>query len=297
MKVISSMAAVVFAVVFSPVFAQGQSFEKADSLLAGFNYTEALNEYLATCGNDIATMPSPAAMNAAIASAKCDNDSLAVDLVRQALCADSTFFDERISVAELLADCRLLPQWDELQDESERRLAAAMPDYDIPLRNKLLEIYHTDQNPRGHLIMLSKTDPSNREGLGYLWQEIKHNDSINLSLTAELLDTYGWISKSKVGTANQALFFVIQHAAPDVIAKYIALFEAAAKANEIPRELFAKMYDRHEMYAGRPQRYGTQRVRKDASTKEMVLWKIEDPDNVNSLRREMNLPPLADYPQ
>ncbi|MDE7375824.1 MAG: hypothetical protein K2N16_03135, partial [Muribaculaceae bacterium] len=75
------------------------------------------------------------------------------------------------------------------------------------------------------------------------------------------------------------------------------IFEAAAKDDEIPRGLFAKMYDRQQMYAGKPQRYGTQRVRKDPSTKEMVLWKIEDPDKVNALRKEMNLPPLEGFPQ
>lgn len=46
-----------------------------------------------------------------------------------------------------------------------------------------------------------------------------------------------------------------------------------------------------------PQRYGTQRVRKDKSTGELVLWTIEDPDKVNALRKEMNLPPLEDYAQ
>lgn len=237
------------------------------------------------------------AMNAAIAAAQCDMDSLAVELVAHALDSDSTFFDERISVTELLEDCRLLPQWDALQDENERRLANARPDFDIRLRNTLLEIYHTDQNIRGHLIKISKSGPSNKEELGRLWQEMQRTDSINLRKSIELLDAYGWIPKSKVGTANQALFFVIQHASPDIITKYISLFEAAAKDNEIPRELYAKMYDRQQMYSGKPQRYGTQRVRKDPSTKEMVLWKIEDPDNVNSLRKEMNLPPLEDYPQ
>lgn len=145
--------------------------------------------------------------------------------------------------------------------------------------------------------MLSKSDQTNNDELGRLWQEIKRNDSINLSKSIELLETKGWIPKSKVGNANQALFFVIQHASPEIIAKYIGLFETAARDNEIPRELFAKMYDRQQMYEGKPQRYGTQRVRKDQSTKEMVLWKIEDPGRVNALRKEMNLPPLEDYPQ
>lgn len=281
----------------SQIYAQNSPCFRADSLLAEFKYSEALSEYMNIFENDKNYMKSRTAMNAAIAAAQCDKDSLAVELVTHALDSDSTFFDERISVTELLEDCRLLPHWDALQNESERRLANALPNYDIPLRNTLLEIYHSDQNLRGRLIMLSKSEPSNKEALGCLWQEMHRTDSINLCKTEELLDVYGWIPRSKVGTANQALFFVIQHASPDIIAKYIALFESAAKDNEIPRELYAKMYDRQQMYSGKPQRYGTQRVRKDPSTNEMVLWEIEDPENVNSLRKEMNLPPLKDYPQ
>ena len=123
------------------------------------------------------------------------------------------------------------------------------------------------------------------------------NDSINLVRTIGLLDTYGWIPKSKVGTANQALFFVIQHASPDVIDRYITIFEDAAKNNEIPRALFAKMYDRQLLYAGKPQKYGTQKVRKSPDSKEMVIWRIEDPAHVNALRKEMGLSPLEEYPQ
>lgn len=297
MKTFRFHYAVIFMAAVSPIFAQSTSSLRADSLLSEYKYPEALNEYLTACDNNISHMNSATAMSAAIAAAQCDKDSMAVELVTQALAADSSFFDERISVSDLLEDCRLLSQWDALQDENERRLALAMTSYDIPLRNTLLEIYHTDQNTRGHLIMLSKTDPTNHEALSSLWQEMHRNDSINLAKTIELFDTYGWILVSKVGTANQALFFVIQHAAPDIIDRYISLFESAVMNDEIPRELYAKMYDRQQMYAGKPQRYGTQRVRKDVATKEMVLWKLEDPENVNSLRKEMNLPPLDDYPQ
>lgn len=279
------------------IHAQNASVSRGDTLLLEFKYPEALQEYLATYSNNIGAMTSAAAMNAAIAAAQCDKDSLALEFVAHALDADSTFFDERISVTELLEDCRLLPQWSDIQAENERRLANSMTCYDIPLRKTLLEIYSTDQNPRGRLISLFKSDPSNKEALGHIWQEIQMNDSINLAKSVELLDANGWIPKSKVGNANQAIFFVIQHASPEIIERYIPIFEKAAQDNEIPRNLYAKMYDRQQMYAGKPQRYGTQKVQKDPSTKELVLWTLEDPENVNTLRKEMGLPPLEDFPQ
>lgn len=296
MNVTRNLLLTVFIVAILPVSAHTPSCFRADTLLSEYKYSEALQEYLAAHGGNIDNMKSGTAMNVAIAAAQCDKDSLAVELVAQALDADSTFFDERISVTELLQDCRLLSRWDALQEENERRLANAMTSYDIPIRNQLLDIYHTDQNPRGLLIAVSKSDPQNSEAMSRLWKEIRRNDSINLARTIDLLDTNGWIPKSRVGTANQALFFVIQHASPDIIGKYIALFGAAAKENEIPRNLYAKMYDRLQMYSGKPQRYGTQMVRKDPSTGEMVLWHIEDPATVNALRREMELPPLEEFP-
>ncbi len=277
--------------------AQTSTCLRVDSLLSEYKYSEALQEYLGANNGDIRRMKSNDAMNAAIAAAQCDNDSLAVVLVSQALDYDSEFFDERISVTELLQDCRLLPQWDSLQNENERRLANADIGYDIPLRNILLDIYHSDQNPRGHLITISKSDPQNKEAITRYWNEMQHNDSINLARTVELLDKHGWIPESKVGTANQALFFVIQHATPEIIDKYITLFESAARNNEIPKALFAKMYDRQLLYAGKPQKYGTQRVRQSPDSKEMVIWQIQDPAHVNALRKEMDLPPLEDYPQ
>lgn len=277
--------------------AQTSTCLRADSLLSEYKYSEALQEYLGAHDGDIRRMKSNDAMNAAIAAAQCDMDSVAVELVALALDSDSAFFDERISVTELLQDCRLLPQWNSLQNENERRLANADTGYDIPLRNILLDIYHSDQNPRGHLITISKSDPQNKEALSRYWNEMQHNDSINLARTIEILDKHGWIPESKVGTANQALFFVIQHATPEIIDKYITLFESAARNNEIPKALFAKMFDRQLLYSGKPQKYGTQRIRQSPDSKDLILWQIEDSAHVNALRKEMDLPPLEDYPQ
>ena len=297
MEEIKLLLLTVVTIITLPLNAQTASCFRADTLLSEYKYSEALHEYFAAHKGNIGKMKSGIAMNAAIAAAQCDKDSLAIELVSQALDADPAYYDERISVTELLQDCRLLPQWDSLQNENERRLAAADTGYDISLRNILLQIYHTDQNPRGHIITISQSDPQNSDALSRYWKEMQLNDSINLVRTIGLLDTYGWIPKSKVGTANQALFFVIQHARPDVIDKYIALFKNAAMNNEIPRDLFAKMYDRQLLYAGKPQKYGTQKVRESPGSTEMVIWRIEDPDHVNALRKEMGLPPLEEYPQ
>ncbi len=92
------------------IHAQRASYVSADSLLSGFKYSEALSEYMKIFETDKTALNSAAAMNAAIAAAQCDNDSLAVIFVSHALETDPTFFDEKISVTELLENCRLLPQ-------------------------------------------------------------------------------------------------------------------------------------------------------------------------------------------
>lgn len=266
---------------------------RADSLLAGYGYKEALRIYK---GIPPRRLTAPMAMKAAIAAAQCDEDSVALSYVKVALDADSTYFDERISVTELLEDCRLLPEWGSLQEENERRIEKTRPDYDISLRRQLLEIYHSDQDTRGRWIMAHRENPTDQSKLARLRTEMLRVDSLNQIKALQLLDTHGWIPRSKVGTANQALFFVVQHADPAIINRYMPIFEAAANVGELPKDLYAKMYDRQQMYAGKPQRYGTQRVM-DAATRQMILWQIEDPDSVNHLRREVGLPPLVTCPQ
>ena len=303
MKMYLRLAAALAATLLSEASAQaegpqreaaGQAAARADSLVAQFRYAEALEVYKGLCPR---CLEGAEAVNAAIAAAQCDQDSLALSFVALALEADTAFYDERLSVTELLEACRLLPEWDALQAESERRLENAGTGYDIPLRRQLLEIYHSDQDVRGHLIMAFKQEPKDQQKINRLAAQMARADSTNYAKAMQLLDTYGWIPRSKAGTANQALFFVVQHAAPEVIDRYITVFEEAADKGEIPKDLFAKMYDRNQLFAGKPQRYGTQRVPKEPGSSEAVLWKLEDPENVNSLRKGMGLPPLEGYPQ
>lgn len=55
------------------------------------------------------------------------------------------------------------------------------------------------------------------------------------------------------------------------------------------------MYDRQLLYAGKPQKYGTQMVQESPDSNKMVLWELADPRNVNALRKEMGLQPLDGY--
>ena len=239
-----------------------------------------------------ASLPADSLTASALAAAADGNSEAAIDLLLDAQRADTTWHCELIAAGEELEDCRLSPRWAALTAENERRTAIAHPEYDHALRRELLDLYDADQNPRGRLIMAGKQNPDDRETLSRLWKDIRVADSINQPRATAMRDSLGWIPSAKVGAATQGLFFVIQHADPATIGRYIDLFEKAALAGELPRKLFAKMKDRSLLYSGQPQIYGTQKVCQ-ADTGKMIIWRLRDKTEVNALRREMDLPPLS----
>lgn len=267
------------------------NLSEADSCLRMWNYPEALGLYTKAFNEEGLPVSGNNALNAAVAAAKCDSIEMALTFLRSAQSADPDWCSELISASELLEDCRLNSKWPTIGDENERRIERLHPEYDLPMRRKLLAIYNADQDVRGRIIVSSRTNPDDKEGRAQLWQLMQHQDSIHSGEVTAILDEYGWIPSAKVGSANLALFFVIQHSALDIIERYLPMFEKAATAGDLPGDLYAKMLDRQLMYSGKPQIYGTQSCWSPDLGK-MVLWKLEEKEAVNERRRSMNLPPL-----
>jgi len=67
----------------------------------------------------------------------------------------------------------------------------------------------------------------------------------------------------------------------------------AFKSSMPDRRYYAMMFDRIAVFEDRKQLYGTQ-LEVNEATNEYKLH-IEDPDNVNKRRAQMNLPPIEDY--
>jgi hypothetical protein len=110
-------------------------------------------------------------------------------------------------------------------------------------------------------------------------------DRTALERALYVIDTYGWLGKSQIGSvANQTLFLMVQHAEnPQVRKKYFPMLEKSAKAGQSSMSDLASMQDRMLVDAGKKQLYGTQRTLKGK------VYPVEDLEHLNQRRREVGL--------
>ena len=88
----------------------------------------------------------------------------------------------------------------------------------------------------------------------------------------------------------------LQHAEYAVQKEMFPLVRDAYRANKLPGQFYALLFDRVLVREGKPQVYGTQAKGLDQwKGKEPVLEPIEDEANVDRRRAEVGLPPLSEY--
>jgi hypothetical protein len=162
---------------------------------------------------------------------------------------------------------------------------------DIKLRNELLEIYKTDQLYRGELSSMGPQSPN----FLMLWKKQNIIDSTNLVRVIVILDSIGYPGKSLVGSqANEAAFYVIQHADVKYQKKFLPIIKEAANKKNLPWSDVAKMIDRIAIDEGKRQVYGTQMIpKKDPRTgfitNEIEFAPIQNPKFVNKRRKQVGL--------
>ncbi|MCV6631160.1 MAG: S41 family peptidase [Flavobacteriaceae bacterium] len=129
----------------------------------------------------------------------------------------------------------------------------------------------------------------------YVWSLINHQDSICVTELTKILDTYGWLGKTKVGwKANQAIWLIIQHAEVGVQEKYLPLLKASYEKGESEGWHYAFLQDRILMYKKEPQIYGTQAIW-DKKLQKNKIYTTRDIKNVNMRRKQIGLEPLETY--
>jgi hypothetical protein len=113
-------------------------------------------------------------------------------------------------------------------------------------------------------------------------------DSTALTIVTSILDQHGWLGKSEIGeTANQTLFFIIQHAPNNSTRKkYFPMLKASAEMGESSLSEMATMKDRMLIQDGKLQVYGTQSRMVNGV---MELYPFENPEKVNQRRRKVGL--------
>ncbi|OKL41383.1 DUF6624 domain-containing protein [Pontibacter flavimaris] len=157
------------------------------------------------------------------------------------------------------------------------------PDYAL-LRTELEEIYDIDQNIRN---IDWDTLSSPEASIAYS-MKMMAIDSVNQTRILPIIEQYGWLPKSNIGEkAADGIFLVVQHSNLRTIEKYLPQMEALVREGEADALDAAMMRDRLLSFQGKKQIYGTQAnnmVRGDGS---IVIWPIEDAENVNKRRKEV----------
>jgi hypothetical protein len=111
-----------------------------------------------------------------------------------------------------------------------------------------------------------------------------------------VIEKHGWPGKSLVGwDGAQGAFLIAQHAVEDLdfMTKCLGLLKEAYKTGEVEGEWVALMTDQLLILKEKKkQRYGTQLMPKGGK---LVPHPIEHEANVDKRRKELGMPPLADY--
>ncbi len=173
---------------------------------------------------------------------------------------------------------------------------------DPALRAELVTRTKAEQDARVELNKLSPASkpltPEDRQKpeVKAVLERMEKVDRDNLAWLKGVVEKYGWPGKSLVGPDGaRGAFLIAQHATSDLafMAKCLESLRAAYKAGDAQGQWVALMTDRLLVLKDKKkQLYGTQLTAKDGK---LVPQPIEDEANVDARRKELGMPPLADY--
>ncbi len=133
-----------------------------------------------------------------------------------------------------------------------------------------------------------------QQAMDAAWAELGAVDAENTAWLKMVVPADGWFRNSRDGqNVTSGAWLIVQHS-PDrqfqksVLAKMAPL----AVQGEVSGGVYALLYDRVQMFEGKPQRYGSQGKCVDGV---LVLHTLEDADRVDALRAQVGLGPLAEY--
>ncbi len=184
---------------------------------------------------------------------------------------------------------------DEILDKGIFLLTSSQNQTDSILKKELELIGTEDQTLR--LLLPQVTEKFGRESseYDYIWSLIHRQDTICLNKLIKILDTHGWVGKSRVGNnANQAIWLIIQHSELKIQERYLPLLKESVEKDESEGWHLAFLEDRILMRNKKKQLYGTQAVW-DKTLRKNKIYPIEDLKNVNQRRKKLGLEPIEKY--
>jgi uncharacterized protein len=172
--------------------------------------------------------------------------------------------------------------------EDDPKAPPSKPKRDDALRAELLRMVKEDQEARKEAIKASADDsPAHRKMV-----EI---DRRNTARMKEIIEKYGWPGNSLVGEEGaHAAWLLVQHADRERAfqKRCLTLLEGAVKEREAAPVDLAYLTDRVRVAENKKQVYGTQFRQVEGK---LEPYPIEDEKNVDRRRKELGLPPLAEY--
>lgn len=186
------------------------------------------------------------------------------------------------------------PRWGQLEDTLVSRIEKTGYNYpNKELSKELWRMKVIDQSFYYHLNILDKnsSEPFLTKAIWELKEQL--NES-NLNRLEQIVDSVGWLTKSKVGASGAvSAFLIIQHANLATQKKYLPMITEAANQGEADWMTLALLIDRINVREGKPQIYGSQVSRNTDGT--FYVNEIENPEFVNQRRAKIGLPPIEEY--
>ncbi len=143
-------------------------------------------------------------------------------------------------------------------------------------------------SPTSHLAEADRRAADSR-----IWGQLAEVDSANTAYLKSVLPADGWFRWSRDGreTARDA-WLIVQHSSDQEFQRQVlARMEPLARAGEVDGADYALLYDRTEMFAGRPQYYGSQY---QCEKGRWVASPMRDPGGVAARRKTLGMSTLAE---
>ncbi len=161
------------------------------------------------------------------------------------------------------------------------------------IQEQITLLWRQDQSARGIYVALQTAD---RSGQAY-WAErlsaahAARMDEISYRYLSKVLEDFDWIDRKRFGrTVSDQAWLLVQHADdyPEFQTMALGRMEKYLASGGVNRGNYAYLWDRVAVNTGKKQRYGTQ-PDWNCQNGKMKLRPLEDPKQVNRLRKKMGL--------
>ena len=270
-----------------------EAVQKADSCYMAQDYKLANSYYKQAFNASDAKPQSYHYSNAAAIAAMAGDEQTAFIRLNQLISNDKEWYTSNFAENPDFLPLHQYPEWQVLKDTVEQRQQRIEKDYNHELIARLQNIFLRDQEPRHAFLFACQTAPDNQALRDSLIHAMQQADEVNLQEIRDIFDTYGFPSKTVVGSANSVIWLVVQHSDLDTQKEFYPFLRKAAEQGELSMEDMALLEDRIALFEGKPQRYGSQIV--EDSTGERVIYTLLNTDSVDIWRSAAGMPPLEEY--